>query len=428
MGSMENSTALSPQFFILLRYCMVLVLLIHLPYVGMAIAGSALSVLLNFIGRERQDPGYRRLARELIETVTVSGKVMLLLGLLPIFPLALIIGQILPGPLSLPWLFWAFLCLVLLSGFTFLFFYRATFNFKLDRPLVSAGAGSLGHVTLLFALVLIIFATGILFNPESLPFIQNSPSTIISWRSVVRLILTSLIFTGLTGGALLLFIARKSADENAEAPVDRELAGKVGRIVTLAATLPVAPFVIFDLITLPDVALSTGVFAIAAAILLLSLAVCIVLLRPAGLPGEGAGASVFVLYLAIFLCALAIDGTALGNAYFDRSAVLEMKMAQVKEQREALREEAAVEETESVEAGEAVFERLCSGCHRFDARVVGPPLLEVLPKYAGDAEKLKSFIRNPVKVDPDYPPMPKLSIEENEIESVVAYLLGRTGR
>ncbi len=202
----------------------------------------------------------------------------------------------------------------------------------------------------------------------------------------------------------------------------------MGRIVTLAATLPVAPFVIFDLITLPDVALSTGVFAIAAAILLLSLAVCIVLLRPAGLPGEGAGASVFVLYLAIFLCALAIDGTALGNAYFDRSAVLEMKMAQVKEQREALREEAAVEETESVEAGEAVFERLCSGCHRFDARVVGPPLLEVLPKYAGDAEKLKSFIRNPVKVDPDYPPMPKLSIEENEIESVVAYLLGRTGR
>ncbi|MBK5094339.1 MAG: hypothetical protein JJE32_01535, partial [Deltaproteobacteria bacterium] len=58
-------------------------------------------------------------------------------------------------------------------------------------------------------------------------------------------------------------------------------------------------------------------------------------------------------------------------------------------------------------------------------RVVGPPLNEVVPKYAGDVEKLKGFIRNPVKVNPDLPSMPNLGLPEEEIDAVARYLIGR---
>jgi cytochrome c551/c552 len=79
--------------------------------------------------------------------------------------------------------------------------------------------------------------------------------------------------------------------------------------------------------------------------------------------------------------------------------------------------------TAAVEKGKAVFDSICKGCHRFDARVVGPPLNEVVPKYKGNVEDLKGFIRNPVKKSPGYPSMPKLGLNEEEIDAVARYLL-----
>jgi cytochrome c len=61
-------------------------------------------------------------------------------------------------------------------------------------------------------------------------------------------------------------------------------------------------------------------------------------------------------------------------------------------------------------------------CHRFDSRLVGPALYEVLPKYAGNFEGLKAFIKNPVKVDPEYPPMPALGLSDRDVEAVAGYV------
>jgi len=47
----------------------------------------------------------------------------------------------------------------------------------------------------------------------------------------------------------------------------------------------------------------------------------------------------------------------------------------------------------------------------------------VLPKYENNRDELIKFVRNPYKIEPDYPPMPKLGLSEKEILSVVEYLL-----
>lgn len=84
-------------------------------------------------------------------------------------------------------------------------------------------------------------------------------------------------------------------------------------------------------------------------------------------------------------------------------------------------------DTEEV-IGKNLFEKVCSPCHRFDMRLVGPPLDRVLPKYNGDVERLAQYIRAPVKVDPDYPPMPRPFLNESEIAAVARYLMGKGER
>jgi cytochrome c len=76
-----------------------------------------------------------------------------------------------------------------------------------------------------------------------------------------------------------------------------------------------------------------------------------------------------------------------------------------------------------IKLGEEIYNKQCSACHRFDQRLVGPPYDVVLPKYENNREELIKFIRNPYKIEPDYPPMPKLGLSEKEILSVVEYLL-----
>jgi cytochrome c len=76
--------------------------------------------------------------------------------------------------------------------------------------------------------------------------------------------------------------------------------------------------------------------------------------------------------------------------------------------------------------GKEVFETVCMTCHRMDERLVGPPLRIVLPKYEGKMEELVAFIRNPVKVNPEYPPMPNPGLPLADIRAVAAYLLQPT--
>jgi cytochrome c len=72
---------------------------------------------------------------------------------------------------------------------------------------------------------------------------------------------------------------------------------------------------------------------------------------------------------------------------------------------------------------EEIYQVKCASCHKWDQKLVGPPHNEVLPKYVGKEQQLVAFIRNPVKVDPAYPPMPNPGLRPNEAEAVANYLL-----
>ena len=77
--------------------------------------------------------------------------------------------------------------------------------------------------------------------------------------------------------------------------------------------------------------------------------------------------------------------------------------------------------------GEEIYKAKCAACHLFETRLVGPPHKEVLKKYADRKEDMIKYILNPVKVDPNYPPMPNQGLKPNEAKAVVDYMFEHYG-
>jgi cytochrome c len=135
-----------------------------------------------------------------------------------------------------------------------------------------------------------------------------------------------------------------------------------------------------------------------------------------------------MLFLVVFLLMIVNDQRALVNATKEHVAALASEAAEMHAEVTLEREsERAVAIVADPARGKEVFKTVCMTCHRMNERLVGPPLQTVLPKYAGDAERLVSFLQKPSRVNPDYPPMPAPGLSPGDTKSVAAYLLGQMG-
>jgi mono/diheme cytochrome c family protein len=427
MASWGSLQPLSTEFYSLLRYGLFLVLFLHLPFVGFIIGGSTVSLLLTFLGKEKRDPAYLRFSKELMETVMLRRWPLLMFGIVPLLLVWFAYARILFDSTPLSWHLWSAILVVLFAGFFLLDRYRSHGDRATDLRPLPIGIGAAGLLAVILAFFLFSNVYGILFNPEKLPLLRKQIGFLLSWNAVVKFLLFLAFFFGMTGGVILLLGGRPPGGEEGTDAGYPRFVRDVGAILAFSATLVLPVFVLFDLVTLPGIALSAAVFATSAVVLLLSLAVCLILALAPGKGERGPGVRVLALYVLIFFTVLVHDNAAVGNAFQDRIGFLAMQApaAGTEHANEAPREKPAAAGQAAANAGKAVFDTICSGCHRFDIRVVGPPLNVAVPKYGGDVEKLKGFIRNPGKVNPDYPSMPKLGLPEEEIDAVARYLIGQ---
>ena len=58
------------------------------------------------------------------------------------------------------------------------------------------------------------------------------------------------------------------------------------------------------------------------------------------------------------------------------------------------------------EKGKAVYFGICSGCHAYNVRLVGPPTQSIQAIYPANPQGIADFIAKPTKKRPDYPEMP----------------------
>ncbi|MFZ0390067.1 MAG: c-type cytochrome, partial [Calditrichia bacterium] len=129
------------------------------------------------------------------------------------------------------------------------------------------------------------------------------------------------------------------------------------------------------------------------------------------------------MFIIIFIFMIVNDHFARENAVANH---LELLTQRAEEVETSLREEREAGRAQAVEVdlalGRDVYQNICSSCHRFDEKLVGPPYNEVLPKYANKKDELIEFVKNPYDISPSYPPMPDLGLNEQQVRSVIAYL------
>ena len=70
--------------------------------------------------------------------------------------------------------------------------------------------------------------------------------------------------------------------------------------------------------------------------------------------------------------------------------------------------------------GEIAYLGVCSGCHSFTGRLIGPPVPVIQAMYANNPEGLAKYINAPVKKRSNYPPMPAMSYLDAETQLAVA--------
>jgi cytochrome c len=275
---------------------------------------------------------------------------------------------------------------------------------------------------MLSAAFLSFLLLGTLMNPAKLPLVRSNLVFILSWHSLVEFLLFLALSFGLAGGIALRFLGRPKAEGAGGGPDYEARVRTAGTSFALAGALTSPALVVLYLITLPFTGISMEVFVMAATVPILALAVFALLYllpgKEEGRPGDRVSALFILMFLAVILC----DQAAAGNAYQGGPSSIGPLAA---EKVGKAGEKPAGADAAVLEKGKKVFDTVCSVCHRFDSQVVGPPLNDVVPKYKGDVAKLKGFIRNPVKVNPALPAMPKPAIKEDEVDAVARYLLSK---
>ncbi len=410
----------TPAHLSLVKILLLIMFLLHLPYMGLLIGSSFLSVWFNFLGRKNKNQQHSTFARDLIELAAFNKSIGLVLGALPLLVIALIYSQILYGgnAVTLHYLIYSFLPILL--GLIGVYIYRFTVR---SEKTVYALVGALGVLLLLAGYFVFIASIARFHDPEKWVFIKNPVQVLIGWHAIgnyLAFITSSFAITGI--GIIFFFFAwgkKLSSDATAYAAYVKKFGLTIGLIFTLLTPL----FIIFGLINLPDIAYSYSLIAMSIVLLILLGVVSNILAKMLQGASIKLGITAFILSILAFLVMILNSSTARENALLEHNKFLALesqaRLAKILPERQMEEGGGITDYTK----GEAVFKRVCSSCHRFDQKIVGPPYVTVLPKYEDDIQKLIAFVSNPYKVNPDYPPMPNQGLKITEVEAVAGYLL-----
>ncbi|MGB2959238.1 MAG: c-type cytochrome, partial [Bacteroidota bacterium] len=281
-------------------------------------------------------------------------------------------------------------------------------------------SGRWGVPLLLVAVLLCIGAMTIATNPDYWASVDTVFALLISPGFYAKLLQFLSVGIGITGLSVLFFFFTWEGGTATGDEGYRRFAQKRGLTMSVVGVLLQPLFLALNIILLPQEALSGGLFALAGITVLLFFLTAHFLYAYSKLGRPGFVAYAFYTLGISLVLLFTADQVAVGNATREHAARLayEYELA-----REDLQARLGVAPTGM--SGEEIFNAKCSACHLFDQKKVGPPYKSVLPKYRGNKAQLVSFVLNPLKVDPSYPPMPNQGLKPTEADSIATYLLAR---
>ena len=411
---------LSPEHIVLVKILLGLMLVLHLPYLALLFGNSLFSVIFRLLGRDRSDSDFTRFSGDLINTFASNIGVALLMGILPLLVIALLYSQLLfeANATTLIPMMIAFLPIV--AGIILIYVYRSL----VSKPgIVVTLTGALGVLILLAGYILLIAIIVRFHDPEKWGFIRNPAHLLLGWNTIAGTNTYLTLSLATAGSGILFFFFKWTEKLKDVSKTYRDYVRNFGTIIGLLFALLTPVFFVWHLITLTDISYSMEFLGLAILFIVIMGVIVYQFSRMLEDSNAKAATRTFILTLIAFVVLIFGNQMAMENALKEHNASLftksETMLAELLPERE-MEEGGGLMDFAK---GEDVFKSVCSSCHRFDKKIVGPPYVAVLDKYENDIESLVSFVRNPQKVNPEYPPMANLGLKIAEAEAVAGYLI-----
>jgi cytochrome c len=313
--------------------------------------------------------------------------------------------------------------LLVALGISMVYFYQSTFQMAEINPFLQIGGGLSGLGVLMLAYFIFSVNSALILDPGRWATVTNPTQFLFSWNVITRFLHFLAAAFAVSGVAIVFFVFNWKETRVERDPEYSKYLRNLGGGIGLGFTLVQPLLILWNLVTIPHQALNTAVFAYTIISLFILMLIAVLLYRLLKESRVKLSSNAFALFIITLILMIVSDHVARERAIENHSAVLTTRSdeitTKIEEEREIARS-AAIEPDLAV--GKSVYDKQCTACHQFNQVIVGPPYNAVLPKYQDNREELVEFIRNPYKIDENYPAMPKLGLSEKEIKSVVAYL------
>lgn len=405
----------------LLEFLAVLVYTVHLPFIGLLIGSTAVAMWLTFSDHELPNAHFARLATDLVNTFLGRTTTVLALGVLPLFALPFIYTQWFYNEPDAPLGYLLIGIPGIFVGLGLLMLYRRTFPERSTKYALNMGLGTLALAVLTGSYFVFMSAATRLQDPEKWFRFKDLAVVLLNWNVIWRFMFFMHLAFAITGAGILFFLFKWQHDAVRD-PEYAAFVKKFGAGLGLAFCMAMPVFYLFYVFTSADVVFDNTVYLLAVAVVLVTMFIVYTFLGTLRAREVKFVTAPFVLFLIVFVLSGSFDVRAMANANREHATLVELKVESEKAEREAIvRDKMA--SAGGADVGEQTFKNVCMQCHRMKTKLVGPPLAERLPKYAGHPELLQKFILNPVKVSPDYPPMPNPGLTPAQALAVAKYEL-----
>jgi len=416
----------------LLEFAAVALFLAHILFVNLMLGGSLLSVYYEIRGRTR--PELDRLAREVAKTITVNKSLAVVLGVAPLLVMNVLYSVYFYSANALTGTAWIMVVPLVATAFLLTYAHSYSWERLSERKGLHIAIGGSGAALFLCIPFIFLANINLMLFPERWAGVHGFLSALLLPNVLPRylhfivasLAISSLFFAGYFGRRG--YPVEERLDGLERGALIREFLAIV--FGATALQLVAGPLLFF---TLPSSGLSwalIGNLTVAVAMALIALGLLWgELSRPAA--GLGPRYWMIVAMLGATVCFMAY-----GRHLYREEALAHhrARMAETTADYQAaviganMRAAAGMQRTGAGETaaspGEKTFKTLCTACHAFGKRLVGPPVEEIAAVYRGNPSGLVAWVRAPGKKRPDYPEMPPMRMSEEQYQAVANYVLG----
>ncbi|OYX84275.1 MAG: cytochrome C [Flavobacteriales bacterium 32-34-25] len=418
----------------LLVIILVLSFLVHILFVNLMVGGSLLTLWSQIKGLKNKE--YDILAHEIAATITVNKSIAVVMGIAPLLSINVLYTVYFYSANALTGLMW--IAVIPLVTVAFLLTYLHKYTWKLLENNKAVHISILVVAVIIFLFIPFIFLTNInlMLFPEKWALVKGFFSAMTLPNVFPRyfhFIFASLSITGLF---LHWYMGRKNYPFETIFPTfTRYELKKKGYSLALVAS--VIQFLIGPLVLLTLPSKGLGWNLIIVIFTGASIALPAMWMMWKGIQGDESTIDKdFKKVLVLMTITVVFMGS--GRQVY-RSNALEKHRELVKlktEEFQKIKIEAIAKskETQAQEStadlsvadkGKAVFNQYCAACHKIDAKLVGPPVLEMAKIYKGNIADLQKWIKNPGKKRPDYPQMPGFAsqLNQEQLDQLAEYIL-----